>query len=211
MIKNAIKYLKISIKSVAVIAFVLIVFSCKKANKINKSSKTSEVTAKEILGNPDYLAISYGGYRKNTRDIQPTIEQIKEDLLLLAALKIKVLRTYNVHLAETKNILKAISELKNDNPNFEMYVMLGAWIDCKNAWTDLEPNHDIESERNAIEIDEAVKLTNAYPDVVKIIAVGNEAMVKWATTYYVQPNVILKWVNHLQQLKKITNFQKNYG
>ncbi|MDT8347238.1 MAG: glycosyl hydrolase family 17 protein, partial [Flavobacteriaceae bacterium] len=45
------------------------------------------------------------------------------------------------------------------------------------------------------------ELANAYPDIVKIIAVGNEAMVRWAETYYVQPNVILKWVTHLQQLK----------
>jgi hypothetical protein len=28
-------------------------------------------------------------------------------------------------------------------------------------------------------------------------------MVKWATSYYVQPSVILKWVNHLQELKKV--------
>jgi exo-beta-1,3-glucanase (GH17 family) len=80
--------------------------------------------------------------------------------------------------------------------------MLGAWIDCKNAWTNLEPNHDIESEANAAEIDRAVELANKYSDIVKIIAVGNEAMVKWATSYYVQPAVILKWVNHLQELKK---------
>ena len=31
---------------------------------------------------------------------------------------------------------------------------------------------------------------------------GNEAMVKWAASYFVQPWVILKWVNHLQGLKK---------
>jgi exo-beta-1,3-glucanase (GH17 family) len=83
-----------------------------------------------------------------------------------------------------------------------MYVMLGAWIDCKNAWTHLPVNHDEESDRNAVEIDRAVELANTYPDIVKIIAVGNEAMVKWATSYYVQPWVILKWVNHLQNLKK---------
>mgnify|MGYP001310950156 CR=1 FL=1 len=47
-----------------------------------------------------------------------------------------------------------------------------------------------------------MELTNQYPDIVKILAVGNEAMVKWATSYYVQPGVILKWVNHLQDLKK---------
>jgi len=82
-----------------------------------------------------------------------------------------------------------------------MYVMLGAWIDCINAWTDQPVNHNVESPNNTAEIDRAVALANQYPDIVKIIAVGNEAMVKWATSYYVQPNVILKWVNHLQNLK----------
>ena len=43
------------------------------------SPKTnSSKSAQEILGNPEYLAISYGGYRENTRDVQPTIEQLKE-------------------------------------------------------------------------------------------------------------------------------------
>jgi exo-beta-1,3-glucanase (GH17 family) len=191
-----------------VLIMLFLICSCKNESKIN-STKSKEVTAKDILGNPNYLAISYGGYRKNTRNIQPTIAQIKEDLLILAALKIKILRTYNVHLAETRNILKAISELKNEDSNFEMYVMLGAWIDCKNAWTDLEKNHDEESERNAIEIDETVRLANEFPEIVKIIAVGNEAMVKWATEYFVQPNIILKWVNHLQNLKKENKLSKD--
>ena len=31
-----------------------------------------------------------------------------------------------------------------------------------------------------------------YPEIVKIIAVGNEAMVKWATAYYIQPGLIMK-------------------
>ena len=80
--------------------------------------------------------------------------------------------------------------------------MLGAWIDCLNAWTDKVPDHDKESPDNQAEIERAVQLANQYPDIVKVLAVGNEAMVKWATSYYVQPEVILKWVNHLQDLKK---------
>jgi exo-beta-1,3-glucanase (GH17 family) len=47
-----------------------------------------------------------------------------------------------------------------------------------------------------------VKLANQYPEIIKIISVGNEAMVKWASSYYVTPNIILKWVEHLQKLKK---------
>lgn len=181
-------------------AVVFFIFSFNSSSKNIQNVQT--VTAKEILGNPNYLAICYGGYRKNTREIQPTIQEIKEDLKILAALKIKVIRTYNVHFKEATTVLEAITELKKEDPSFEMYVMLGAWIDCKNAWTTLAPIHTEESDRNAVEIETAVALATTYPEIVKIISVGNEAMVQWATSYYVHPKIILKWVNHLQALKQ---------
>lgn len=190
------------------LTLLLTLFSCKKEAQTT-NPKTEEVTAKDILGSKKYQAICFGGYRENSRDIQPTVTQLKEDLLILSALNIKIIRTYNVHLAHASNILLAISELQKENPDFEMYVMLGAWMDCKNSWTDVEPNHDEESERNAVEIKESVRLANKYPEIVKVIAIGNEAMVKWATAYYVQPNVILKWVNHLQALKKENKLSKD--
>jgi exo-beta-1,3-glucanase (GH17 family) len=118
------------------------------------------------------------------------------------------LRTYKVHLPHASNVLKAITELKKENSDFEMYVMLGAWIDCKNAWTDKVPDHNQESEANAPQIAQAVSLANQYPDIVKIIAVGNEAMVKWAESYYVQPAIILKWVTYLQDLKNSGKLSK---
>jgi len=169
----------------------------------NVPSKSNQlVTAKEILGNSEYLAISYGGYRTTSRDNQPTIDQLKDDMKILSAMGIKVLRTYNVHFAQAENLLKAIRELKQTQEGFEMYVMLGAWINCKGAFTD-NPNHELEDEAaNQTEIDKAVALANEYKDIVKIIAVGNEAMVKWATSYFVEPAIILKWVNHLQGLKE---------
>jgi exo-beta-1,3-glucanase (GH17 family) len=171
------------------------------ASTAKKSSAGKQISAKEILGDSNYLAISYGGYRKQSRDIQPTQQELKDDLRILSAMGIKVLRTYNVHLPEAANILQAITALKKEYPGFEMYVMLGTWIDCKNAWTS-NPDHYGESERNAVEIAKAVELTKQYPDIIKIIAVGNESMVKWASAYHVQAGVILKWVNYLQDLKK---------
>lgn len=167
----------------------------------NPEKMQNNLTAKDILGNSDYLAISYGGYRHTTRKEQPTIEQLKEDLKILSAMGVRLLRTYNVQLPHASNVAKAIRELKAEDSNFEMYMMLGAWIDCKNAWTGMEPDHNVESEDNVNEIGRAADLANEYPDIIKIIAVGNEAMVKWATAYYVQPDIILKWVNHLQNLK----------
>jgi len=195
------------------IAISCIILSCeddKKNEKLQKNPKQKiQLTAKDILGNPNYLAISYGGYRKSTRGIQPTVAEVKEDLKILHAMKIKILRTYNVQLAQAETILKAIHDLKSENPSFEMYVMLGAWIDCENAWTNHPVNHLIESKENEGEINRAVDLANKYPSIVKIIAVGNEAMVKWATSYYVQPSVILKWVSYLQNLKKENKLPKS--
>lgn len=184
-------------------------FSCKEEKKDHPKNQLETVkkenaalTAADILGNPDYPAMSFGAYREKSLDIEPTLDELKDDMKLLSAMGIKIIRNYKVHLPEATNILKAISELKKEDPDFEMYVMLGAWIDCQNAWTDKEPNHEVESEANKPQIDKAVALANQYPDIVKVIAVGNEAMVKWATSYFVQPDVILKWVNHLQGLKK---------
>ena len=169
----------------------------------NQRPAATGKNAADILGSPDYLAISYGGYRENTRDIQPTIPQLKEDLKILSVMGIRIVRTYNVHFDEAANLLEAIRQMKAETPGFEMYVMLGAWIDCKNAWTALPDRiRNEESPRNATEIARAVELTRQYPDIVKIIAVGNEAMVHWAWDYYVEPAIILKWVNHLQNLKK---------
>ena len=173
-------------------------FSCTKSEQPKK-----DLLASEILGNADYLAISYGGFRHETREKLPSVADIKEDLAILAALDIKLVRTYNTQqYAHASNLLKAIKEMKAEHSDFEMYVMLGAWIDCEDAWSDV-PNHEAESlENNTAEIEAAVKLANTFPDIVKIIAVGNESMVHWANNYFVKPNVVLKWVNHLQNLKK---------
>ncbi len=162
----------------------------------------SSIGAMEILGKPEFLAFSYGGYRERTRDNVPTVNQLKEDMRILSAMGIKLLRTYNTQqYPHAANLLEAIGQLRAEDPEFEMYVMLGAWIDCEGAWTDA-PNHEGEDfENNSAEIEAAVKLAQAHPETVKIIAVGNEAMVHWATSYFVRPAVILKWVDHLQELK----------
>lgn len=186
------------------ISCLIILASCSSPNSIKSKS------AAQILGDSNYLAICYGGYRSNTRDVQPSVNQIKEDLKIMSAMGIKMLRTYNTKLEEVRNLLKAITELQSENANFEMYVMLGVWIDCENAWTNIPPNHLKENEKaNSAEISRAIELANKYPDIIKIISVGNEAMVKWATSYYVQPAVILKWVNYLQNLKEEKQLPEN--
>ncbi|MBN2747136.1 MAG: hypothetical protein JXR34_10460, partial [Bacteroidales bacterium] len=124
------------------ISIILLMAACD-----NNHIQSEKITASIILGNSEYQAISYSGYRGISRDEQPTVEQIKEDMLILSAMGIRLLRTYDVTYEHTPNLLKAISELMQENPEFEMYVMLGAWIDCKNAWTEIAPDHQLESEK----------------------------------------------------------------
>ena len=201
--------LKVSITYQFVILLSVILTSCGFQNSKNEVANPFK-TASQILGDSNYQAVCYGGYRKHTRDSQPSLPQIKDDLRILSAMGLKILRTYNTQYVEIKNVLQAITELHAENSNFEMYVMLGAWIDCENAWTNKKPNHEKENETaNAAEIQRAVELANQYPQIVKIISVGNEAMVKWATSYYVAPNIILKWVHHLQKLKTENGLPKD--
>ena len=158
-------------------------------------------SAKEFIGNPNYPAISYGGYRAKSREQQPTINEIKEDILIMHAQGFRVFRTYDLHHPFAENTLKAIREIKQADSDFEMYVMLGAWIQCKDAFTENPIHEEEDFEGNKFEITEAVRLAQEYPDIVKIIAVGNEAMVHWAWSYHVPPKFVLKWVKYLQELK----------
>ena len=164
--------------------------------------KDVAITAAEILGNSKFLAFSYGGYRETTRDVVPTVEDLKEDMKILSAMGVKLIRTYNTQQFEqAANLLKAFRQLKIEDPNFEMYLMLGTWIECEGAWS-ASVNHEAENViNNTAEIEAAVKMAQAYPEIVKIIAVGNEAMVNWATSYYVHPKVILNWVEYLKELR----------
>jgi len=182
-------------KNLFIISFFLIAL-CSKSGDLVMSKN-----AKDIIGNNSYPAISYGGYRGKSREIQPSIEDIKEDLKIMFAQGFRIIRTYDLHHPFAENTLKAISELKNSDPDFEMYVMLGAWIQCKDAFKDAPIHNEEDLEGNKVEIAEAVRLAQDYQDIVKVIAVGNEAMVHWATSYHLEPKYILKWVKHLQDLK----------
>jgi hypothetical protein len=68
-------------------------------------------------------------------------------LRILSAIDIKFSELTTYTYGEVSNLLKAIRVLKKEDPNFEMYVMLGAWMIVKNAWTELSPIHSEESEK----------------------------------------------------------------
>lgn len=162
-----------------------------------------------LLGNETIPAVSYSGYRRETRgkglpdqdDYCPSVEEIKEDMKILSAMGVKLIRTYDTQdFAHAPRVLEAIHQLKQENRDFEMYVMLGAWIQCKEAYTD-SVDHGIEDEAfNIREMDTAIQLAAQYPDIVKIIAVGNEAMVTWQA-HWVDSKIILKYIRYAKAAK----------
>ena len=114
---------------------------------------------------------------------------------------IKLLRTYDTQLYQhAPRVLEAIHELKQSDPDFEMYVMLGAWIQCKGAYTDKVDHSQEDYATNKAEMDKAIELAAKYPEIVKIIAVGNEAMVHWQA-HWVPSEIILKWVRYAKDAK----------
>ncbi|MEM6771575.1 MAG: glycosyl hydrolase family 17, partial [Bacteroidota bacterium] len=101
------------------LATVFCLVACSTSPETATTMEDKGLTAADILGNPNYLAISYGGYRHTSRDTQPTLEELREDMLLLSAMGVKMLRTYNVQLAQAKNLLAVIAEMKAADPDFE--------------------------------------------------------------------------------------------
>ncbi len=199
----------------AVLGLALFLSSCAKDKTVLTADDCYPNTILEdgqtLLGNNNYLAMAYSGHRKTVRSVKntPDIKETKEDLLILSAMGVKILRTYSTTIfPHSERLLQAIEELKTENPGFEMYVMLGAWIQCKNAFSE-GVDHTVEDEeRNHREIEKAINLAAKYPDVVKIIAVGNEAMVTWQA-HFVPASTILKWVKVVKEARADSRIPKS--
>lgn len=114
-------------------------------------------------GEPVLDGISYGPYRDGQRPggPEPTEAQLLEDLRLLAP-DWHLLRVYSSR-GSTEAMLRLI-----ETHDLPIQVMLGAW---------LAPD---DAAANQAELDAAVRLAKAYPEVVVAVSVGNETQVDWS-------------------------------
>jgi exo-beta-1,3-glucanase (GH17 family) len=191
-------------RSAPLLALLIVLVGCSS----DSGTATGEVSShasrgSSLLGNDDIQAISYSGHRLVPRSVEntPSVAETKEDLRILAAMDISLLRTYNTTIfPHTERILQAIRELKREEPGFEMSVMLGAWMQCVGAFTDAADHTVEDAAFNRREIEAAIRLAAEYDDIVAIIAVGNEAMVTWQG-HYVPAGAILRWVEHLREAR----------
>jgi exo-beta-1,3-glucanase (GH17 family) len=122
--------------------------------------------------------ISYGPHRDGQRPggPAPTRAELAEDLALLAP-RWSLLRLYSSD-ATAEQVLTLIRERR-----LPLKVLLGAWIA-----REVEPGPDGAAgtpvpgaqAANREQVEAAVRLGNAYPDVVLGLCVGNETQVSWS-------------------------------
>ncbi len=161
------------------------------------------------LGN----AICYSGYRKGqspAKNIYPTYNQIKEDLLLLNH-NWDYIRLYDAS-RHAKTVLEVISKEKID-----LKVMIGV---CLNGeinndrcpWGGKYSQEQLKKnkEMNQQDMKTLIHFANQYPDIVFSVSAGNEATAEW-TDHLVSVESIIEYVRTLKkEIKQPVTYCENY-
>ncbi len=129
-------------------------------------------------------AVAYSPYRSSSRTGEViTTANIKQDLDLLLAANIKLIRLFGSGDTDSKLVLQTIS-----TNNLDMKVMLGIWMAPK-ATPDTA---------NLQEIARGVALANTYPNIIDAVSVGNETMVNWNTWAPVAANDMVGYIRSVR-------------
>ena len=146
-------------------------------------------------------AICYSGYRMGQspdKNIHPTYEQVKEDLLILHG-KWYYLRLYDCN-PHAEMVLEVI---RKERLNFKL--MLGAFIvaEMNNfgcPWGGIYPEKTLKLNRkkNIENIKKLIRLANEYSDIIFATSAGNEATVEW-TDHYVPVENVIEYVRMIKE------------
>lgn len=162
--------------------------SCDQADRV----RTFEPT---VDGQRVYNAICYGPHRDGQRPggVRPSAEEFLEDLRLMLP-HWKLMRIYGSYeFADT--LLAVIHE--ND---LDMKVMLGVWIDPEERGPDGEllARFDQAAALNNIGVDAAIRLANAYPEIVVAVSIGNESLIFWSD-HRVPLDILMPYVRRVRE------------
>jgi len=140
--------------------------------------------------------VSYGPHRDGQRPggASPTRAQLREDLALLAG-RFSMLRLYASD-PPSPEVLALIAEEK-----LPFKVLLGAWIAPETGTPAPGSPRAVQAgarAANRAEVDAAVRLASAYPEVVLGLVVGNETQVDWSD-HRVAPDVLVGWLREARR------------
>ncbi len=140
-------------------------------------------------------AIAYGPYRdgQHPGGPAPSSAEAREDLQLMSS-HWSLIRLYSA-TEPTETILNVIRE-----DGLDIKVMLGVWIDPEaRPGEEGQPAEPLPDARaaNRREIEAAVRLAAAYPEIVLAVCVGNETQVFWSS-HRVPPELLINYVREVR-------------
>jgi exo-beta-1,3-glucanase (GH17 family) len=142
--------------------------------------------------------IAYGPHRDGQRPggESPTREELREDLQLMRQ-HWQLFRMYSSRgpAETTLEIIRA--------DGLDLKMVLGAWIAPEARYADdgrVLETHAEAAAANRAEIEAAIRLANAYPDVVAAVSVGNETQVFWSA-HRVHPETLRR---HIREVRSAT-------
>ncbi len=174
--------------SIIFFSMLITIVNCTKFDNkpLNESSLKQE---KSSLLAGQVQAIAYSGFRQGQHPdrgdgaVFPSDTEILEDLKILTRdNNFSLIRLYDSQ-KNSQDVLRLIKTQK-----LEMKVMLGIWLNAeisnhKNCpWLkEPIPQETLEANKlkNKKEIETAIKLANAYKEIIVAVNVGNEALVSW--------------------------------
>lgn len=187
--------MRLFIRGVSVLfAFLLLAPASSRSHPIAQSP--------EALLEGHVLAICYSGFRagqhpdRGAGAVNPSDAEILEDLrILLRDTPFRLIRVYDSG-ANSEAVLRLIRE--HDLP---IRVVLGAWLAAEVSnpgcpWMpEAYPEETLRANArgNAEEVGRAIRLANAYPEIVSAVSVGNEALVSW-TDHMVPVESVIRFV-----------------
>jgi exo-beta-1,3-glucanase (GH17 family) len=165
------------------------------------------------FNHPYAKAICYSGFRDGQQPggINPSYEEVKEDLLILQS-NWKYLRLYDCD----EHALTVINVIQQEKLDFKL--MLGAYIvaEMNNhacPWgggiyeeQQLEANKRINDRK----IQRLIDWANKYPDIIFTVSLGNEACVDWTDHFVPVDRVVSFAIKVKQQIKQPITFCENY-
>ena len=162
---------------------------------------------------PYAKAICYSGFRNGQQPggINPSYEEIKEDLLLLKS-HWKYLRLYDCD----EHALTVIKVIKDEKLDFKL--MLSAYIvaEMNNygcPWTGgiyEEKQLEENKKNNDLKIQRLIDLANQFPEIIFSVSLGNEACVDW-TDHFVPVDRVIEFAKKVKlSIKQPVTFCENY-
>jgi len=155
----------------------------------------------------EVMAVAYSGFREGQHPdrgegaVNPSKEEILEDLELLVAHNFNLIRLYD----SGSNSRDTLEQIRKHN--LPIRVLLGAWLKAEYSnhegcpWLH-EPIPGVELAANAVEnaaeLGRAIDLAAEFDDIVVAVNVGNEALVDW-NDHMVPLEQIIAYVRRVKQ------------